>query len=173
MLSGEISLAIPGVKSIMQKVDAQKAAFLAVPANLRAALDRLGRIRIQVSRNAPVTVEFQEVSQIVEQNLKMTQMQWDTAAERASSLDVLRQTKGLSVSLDTVTIASQLFTSAGYVIANTKKNVAAVEKLGEKYLTAEQRAQLNLATRGSDGKLGSSVFLLAGLAGVWMLMRRR
>lgn len=171
MLAGTLSLNIPGVKSALDKLDAQKAKFLSVPANVRAALDRLGRIRVIVPKNGPVTVEFQEASQIVEQNLKQTQIQWETAAERFSMLDTMRRTGSGSVSADTILLASQLLTSVGYVIKNADSNIAAVERLADKYLTAEQRNQLSIQTTGV--KRGVSMPLVLGIVAAAYFLRRR
>lgn len=161
---------IPGVRNVMDKLDAQKEKFLAIPSNVRAALDKLGRIRLLVGKNGPVTVEFQNVSVIVEQNLKQTQIQWETSAERFSELDTLRKTGGVSVSGDTILLASQLLTSVGYVVKNANNNIAAVDKLGAKYLTTEQQKQLSLNTVGVSG---SSIPLLALVGVGYLIFRRR
>jgi MYXO-CTERM domain-containing protein len=71
--------------------------------------------------------------------------------------------------MDGVTIASQLAMSAGYVIKNADTNIAAVDKLAEKYLTAAQRAELGAQTTGASSV---SPLLLAGLLGVGLLVFR-
>lgn len=178
MLSGSFSLQIPGVSSLMDKLDGMKANFLAIPANVRMALDRLARVRMAVSNKGPVTVEFQNASQVVENNLTTTQLQWQTAADAFSQLDSLRQTHSLSVGSDTISLAATLVGSVTSVERNANNNIAAVESLARKYLTADELARLNQTTYGAPsagGFGGVNGVVIAGflLGATWLATRRR
>lgn len=171
MLSDSVSLKVPAVAGVMDKLDAMKAKFLAVPANVRAALDKLSRIRRLINQtNMPVPPrEINEAAQVVENNLKRVQLEWNTSAERFTMLDNLRREQK-AITMDGLTIASQLLTSAGYVMKNADKNIAAVDALANKYLTAEQRAQLGTLTTGSGGMSVPTLALLG--VGAFLLLRR-
>jgi hypothetical protein len=170
MLSNTLSINIPGVSTVLNKLDGMRAKFLAVPANTRMALDKLSRIRRTMNRTdgAGVTVAQNEEALKIENGLKRVQLEWNTSAERFSMLDGLRRDQK-ALSMDGVTIASQLAMSAGYVIKNADTNIAAVDKLAEKYLTAAQRAELGAQTTGASSV---SPLLLAGLLGVGLLVFR-
>lgn len=173
MLSGAISLSIPGVKSAMDKIDAFKSRFLAVPANVRMALDTLARVRMLVTRTAPETVAFHTAAINVQNNLESTQRQWSLAAERFSELDKLRQQQS-SVSLDTVLLASQLLSSVSSVLSRSDVNIRAVDDLAKQYLTPEQRAQVQMQTVGTPAstEMGIGTVAMIGIAAFLFLRRR-
>lgn len=173
MLSDVLPINIPGVSNALNQIDAMRAKFLAIPANTRLALDKLARVRIAMNRTDArgVTVEQNEAAQAIENNLKRVQLEWNTAAERFSQLDYLRREQK-ALSMDALMIASQLLTSAGYVIKNADKSIAAVDALAQKYLSPEQLAQINVATVGSGG-IGMTPLLIAGIIGAALLLRRR
>lgn len=169
-----LSLPIPMVSGLLDKLDKMKGDFLAIPANVRAAKDKLARVRRVMNRNNAVTVEANEAALVVERGLARVQVEWDTAAQRFSMLDNARR-DGTALSADGITIASQLVTSAAYVIKNANANIAAVDALAAKYLTPEERAQLQVATVGvPSGVFGMSLPVALALGiGALFLMRKR
>jgi hypothetical protein len=158
-LSGPVSIRLPGVSSLLDKLDGQKAKFLSVPANVRAALDKLARVTMLASKSHSITVEESSELQQVKNNLERLQAEWDTSATRYAQLDSLRQ-KQSSLSGDVIAMASQLVLSAGYVIKNADRSVAAVDSIARKHLTADQLATLRIQTSGSSSG-GSGVTLSA------------
>lgn len=170
MLADTLPIRIPGVSDALNKLDGMRAKFLAIPANTRMALDKLARIRRTMNRTdgQGVTVAQNEEAQKIENALKRVQLEWNTAAERFSMLDNLRRNQ-TALSMDGVTIAAQLVVSAGYVIKNADKSIAAVDTLASKYLTADQRSQLGVQTAGTSSILP---LLVAGAIGIALTMRR-
>lgn len=173
MLADTLSVRIPGVSGVLDKLDAMRAKFLAVPANTRLALDKLARVRRMMNRTdtAPVTAAANEKAQAVENNLKRVQTEWNVAAERFSTLDALRKGQK-TLTLDSVTMASQLAVSAGYVIKNSDKSIAAVDALANEYLTEAQRAEIGTATTGAPAVPTAALLAIAGI-GALLFFRRR
>lgn len=127
---------IPGVSSLIQKVEQQKAAFLSVPDRVNKALDKIGAVRqAMAANNAPPSAQSDALQ--VQQHLQQVKNEWNVSA---GSLQTL-QTQGLHLSLDTLTTATHLITSMSYVLGNTSSLETSVNNLAAKYLSsAQQRA---------------------------------
>lgn len=167
-----VSLPVPTglVQPLLDKLDALKGKFLAVPANVRAALDKLARVRMAINSQGAIPAEINNAAQAVENNLKRVQTEWNQAAERFTQLDDMRRTQSL-LNLDGAQLASSLALSAGYVLKNADSSIAAVDALANKYLSADQQQSLNVASAGVSGI--SLPFLAVIGAAAYMFMRRR
>lgn len=168
-----VSIPIPSslLSGVLGKLDALKDKFLAVPANTRAALDKLARIRMTINASGSVPADVNTGAMLVENNLKRVQSEWQTSADRFAQLDNARRSGGV-LSMDTLTIASSLVISAGYVLKNADSSIAAVDGFASKYLSPEQRDKLDISTTGTVAGI-SPVVLIGGLAALWFLSRRR
>jgi len=173
MLIGEIPAGIPFVSKALDSLDALKVKFLAVPANARAALEKLARIRTEVNKGGNVPADWNTSAMAVENNLKKVQTEWGKSASTFSTLDSMRAAGGSILTTDGLLLAAQLTKSATFVINNADASARAVDNLAARYLTPEQRTQLNISTVGTNGIGGSALFLAAGLVGVAFLMRKR
>lgn len=167
-----VSIPVPTalIQPVLDRLDALKAKFLAVPANVRASLDKLARVRVAINASGNVPVEVNTAAMQVETNLKRVQTEWQQAAERFTQLDDMRRVQSL-LNLDGVQLASSLALSAGYVLKNADASIRAVDDLAAKYLTQEQRTNLNVTTAGVVG--GFSVGYLALAAGLYFAFFRR
>ena len=171
MATVSVPVPIGLVQPLLDKLDGLKAKFLAVPANARAALDRLARIRVEINRQGTVPVEINQAAMAVENNLKRVQSEWQTAAERFTMLDEMRRSNQL-LTMDGLQLASSLVLSAGCVLANSDKSIRAVDDFARKYLTPEQQNTLNTQTAGVGGGI-SPMLLLYAAVGYYFLRRRR
>lgn len=176
-LSGAFPINLPGISNVMDKLDKLKGDFLAVPANTRAALDKLARIRMTINKTGSVPIALNEAAQQIEGTLKRVQMEWNTSAERFTMLDDLRRNQK-AISLDGLTIAGQLATSAVYVIKNSANACKAVDTLAANFLTPEQQKQLGVETTGvapsTVGAVaaGVSIPVVLGVLAFFMLRKR-
>lgn len=144
---------IPGVSSLLQKVDSLKATFLGIPDRVNKAADKLTYVRAAMARNgAPPSAQSDALT--VQQHLDQVKQEWGVAAGALNTI----QTQGLHVSLDTLATATNLITSMSYVLGNTSTLESAVNALASKYLTPQQQQQLG----GGAGGLGT-VALVVGL----------
>ena len=158
--------AIPGVGSLLAKLDSYKAAFLAVPDRANKALDRLTLVRhTMAANNAPPSAQSDALG--VEQTIKRVQTEWSAAASELSQL----QAGGVHISLDTITTAGHLLSSVTFVLSNMKTLESSVDALASKYLTADQQRQLNAYTPSSAGT--SPLVWLAVAVGAYYLLGRR
>lgn len=137
---------IPGVSALLQKVDSYKATFLGIPDRVNKAMDKLAYVRAAMtSNNAPPSAQSDALA--VQQHLQQVKDEWNVAAQSLNTL----QTQGISISLDTLAVATNLITSMTYVIGNTSSLESSVNALAAKYLTAQQQA----AAGGGMGGLGT------------------
>lgn len=156
---------LPGVSSLLAKVDSYKAAFLAVPERVNKALDKLAFVRQAMAQNnAPPSAQSDALN--VKQHLDQVKSEWTVASSAFAKL----QGAGANLSLDTVVTAGHLLTSISYVLGNTSSLEDSVNNLAAKYLTPTQQQQL---TRGG-GLGGASLGTLALLGvGLFVLTRNR
>lgn len=160
--------AIPGVGSLLAKLDGYKAQFLAVPDRVNKALDRLSVVRqVMAQNNAPPSAQSDALK--VEQTLKRVQGEWGASAAQLQQL----QTAGANVSLDTITTAGHLVSSMTYVLSNMKTLESSVDALAAKYLTTAQQLQVNTFTPSSGAGLSMTTVALIGLGAYFLLGRRR
>jgi hypothetical protein len=139
---------IPGVSTLLQKVDSYKATFLGVPDRVNRAMDKLAYVRSAMTANgAPPSAQSDALA--VQQHLQQVKDEWGVAA---SSLNTL-QTQGLSISLDTLAIATNLITSMTYVLGNTASLESSVNALAAKYLSPQQQAAVGGGGLGGIGSL--------------------
>lgn len=173
MLSGGFSLFdIPGVSSVMNSLAAQRDKFLAVPARVRLALDKLSRLRLYVDQKGRGDQTFVDAATTIQNNLTSLQSHWDQASSQYSQLDQLRQTNSFSISLDTVSIGASLLSAVAYIMSHVDANVNAVDTLAKKYMTPEEYAKLDQGVYG--GSSSSSLVTVGLIAGaVYLLLRRR
>lgn len=159
--------AIPGVGSLLSKLDSYKAQFLAVPDRVNKSLDRLSILRrVMAQNNAPPSAQSDALQ--VEQTLRRVQSEWSAAATELQTL----QSSGLNVSLDTVTRAGHLLSSVTYVLSNIKTIESKVDALATKYLTADQQKALNTYTPSVGGGMSLTTLAVLGV-GLYFLGRRR
>lgn len=155
---------IPGASSLLAKVDGLKASFMSVPARVNTALDKLTIVRQAMARNgAPPSAQSDALT--VEQHLRQVQSEWAASATDYQKLN----TTGLSLSVDTLTTATRLLASAGYVLSNMDSLQASVDALAAKYLTAQQRQQVNAQYAGTIGGLSLGTLALIGV-GAYLLI---
>jgi hypothetical protein len=158
---------IPGLSSLLGKLDSLKADFLAVPAAVNAALDRLALVRqAMVANSAPPSAQSDALG--VEQHLRQVLSEWSVAATSLQNLDAARRAGSLS--LDTVINAGHLLTSFTYVRNNTKTLMSSVDALASRYLTPAQVASLNKPRMAAG--LGLGTLALVG-AVAWLVGSRR
>lgn len=159
------------IQPVLDKLDALKAKFLAVPANTRAALDKLARVRTQINRTPNVPSSINASALQVENNLKRVQQEWQVSADSFSMLDNLRRT-GSVFTMDSLQLASSLGLSAAFVLKNADASVAAVDQLAAKYLTPEQQRDLDVSTVGVAGGPGLLTYGVLALGALYLLRRR-
>ena len=160
--------AIPGVGSLLSKLDSYKAQFLAVPDRVNKALDRLSVVRqVMAQNNAPPSAQSDAMA--VEQTLRKIQGEWSASASQFQQL----QQGGVSVSLDTVLQAGHLLSSVTYVISHMKTLESSVDALASKYLTTAQRQQLDTYTPSPSGGMSAGTLALVALGAYFLLGRRR
>jgi len=155
---------IPGVSSLLSKLDSYKAQFLGVPDRVNKALDKLAYVRQAMAQNhAPPSAQSDALN--VQQHLQQVKSEWDVAAKSFSAL----QASGAHVSLDTITTAGNLITSVTYVLGNTNSLESSVNNLAAKYLNQNQQQTLSSMT-GGGVSLGTLALVGVGL---YLLTRNR
>jgi len=157
-------------RNVLARVDSHKTEFLAVPANIRAAQDRLARVLLEINKGPTLPVVNATGARIGNE-LQRVRVEWDIAAERYTRLDALRRDGG-TVTADGATLAGQLAVSAGYVVRNASKSRAAVDTFARQNLTAEQLARLDVASVGIAGGV-SGVLAAAVVIGAVVAFRSR
>lgn len=171
MVFGEL----PIPQKLMDQLDGMKAKFLAVPMQMRMALERLGKLRVILNRGAAVPPAVNAECQTVEQRLKRVQAEWQSSADAFASIDRMRAGGATLLTTEGILLAANLAKSASYVIKNADASSAAVETLAFKYLTQAQRDELGVRGSGTASPLeflGSGVGLAIGALGVFLLMRK-
>lgn len=159
------------VRPVLDKLDALKSKFLAVPANVRASLDKLTRVRMEINKLGNVPPEVNQSAQLIENNLKRVQQEWQNAADRFTQLDDMRRVQSL-LTWDGVQLASSLALSATYVLKNADSSMRAVNDLAAKYLSAEQQRTIDVATVGVPTGMSLGTVALIGAA-IFFFSRRR
>lgn len=158
---------IPGVSTVLQKLDGLKASFMDVPNRANAALDKLALVRTAMARNnAPPSAQSDAL--VVKQHIDQVKSEWAASVNDFAKL----QTTGINLSLDTITTATHLLTSATYVLSNMKTLESSVDTLASKYLTAQQRQAINAAGGGAGAGLGSIGTVAIVLVGAYLLFGR-
>lgn len=162
---------IPGVSGLLAKLDGLKASFLAVPANVNAALDKLALVRQAMAQNgAPPSAQSDALT--VEQHLNQIKSEWSVAAASEQQIANARNHGGLS--LDNITAAGTLVTSMAYVLSNMNSLQASVDNLAAKYLTPAQRQAVNQKySSGMFNTGGGSLLPLLLIGGAALYLSRR
>jgi hypothetical protein len=157
---------IPGVSSLLSQLDSYKAAYLAVPARIKTASDKLTIIR-QAMAASGASPASQSDALTVTQHLADVQSEWNASASDYSQLS----TSGGSIGLGTLALGAKLLSSVTYVLSNMSSIESSVNNLGAKYLTPTQQAQVNMKYASTIGGGGWMEYaLLGGLA--YLVLRK-
>lgn len=158
---------LPGVGSLLSKLDSYKAAYLAVPNRVNQALDKLVLVQQAMASNgAPPSAQSDALT--TKQHLQQVQSEWQASAGDFSKL----QNLGGSIGLDTITTAGKLLSSVTYVLGNMNTLESSVDALASKYLTKNQQQAVNQKFAQGIGGISLGTIALVGL-GVYFLSRRR
>lgn len=148
---------IPGVSSVLSQLDSYKAAYLAVPARIKTAGDKLVIIR-QAMAAGGASTSAQSDALTVSQHLADVQSEWNASANDYSQIS----SSGGSIGLGTLAIGAKLLASVTYVLSNMSSIESSVNNLASKYLSPSQQAQVNMKYASTITSGGWAEYLLLG-----------
>jgi len=157
---------IPGVSSLLSQLDSYKAAYLAVPARIRSAGDKLTLVRQAMAANGAAP-SAQSDALTVQQHLTDVQNEWNASANDYAQISAA----GGSIGLSTLAVGARLLASVTYVLGNMSSIESSVNNLASKYLSASQQAQVNVKYAGTIGGSSMLEYLLIGGA-AYLLLRK-
>lgn len=148
---------IPGVSSLLSQLDNYKAAYLAVPARVKTAGDKLTIIRQAMASSGASAAATSNAMQ-VQQHLADVSNEWNASASDYSQIS----SSGGGIGLDTLATGARLLASVTYVLSNMSSIESSVNDLSTKYLSPTQQAQVNMKYASTITSGGWMEYLLIG-----------
>lgn len=160
---------IPGIGSVLSKLDNLKSDYLAIPARVNHALDALSLVQnAMVQQSAPPSEQSAALQ--LRTHLQSIQSEWSASAAAWQKLDSERASGSLG--LDSVGTAVSLAANGAAVIANMGSIESSVTTLSKKYLNASQQQQVASVAYGLGGSGSTLLWIGGGLLALYLLRRR-